>query len=418
MRHADESRRMLTRSTYTVAVVISASLTACSSPSERTATEVRDSTGVQIVEHGDPYAAAVPEWSLVQEPVLAIGTVSGPPEYQFHRIQDVVRRRDGSIVVIDGSRTVRLYDRTGAHVWTAGGEGDGPGEFRYPYSVQELAADSVGVWDGRVNRLSVFTGEGEYVRSVTVSALDLPTAVWGLTGGGELLVEVRRTERTVIGGHTAILHPSDFHLVDVNGEITRNLGRRMYAIGYQEVDENGAFSSAIFATEAVVAPSADGLWYGDADDYELREEVGADETRRIIRWQGPDRTIRNGDVQAVLATWSEGADPEVRSYLAEYGRTHPRADRFPAYERLVLDRTGRLWVQDYVKDHLDDGWRYWLVLSSAGTELLARVKTPAVIEIHDIGDDWLLGVTQDELGVESVVLLAIVPNPERTPAIR
>ncbi|HUF69868.1 MAG TPA: hypothetical protein VMM79_14585 [Longimicrobiales bacterium] len=349
---------------------------------------------------------------------MTIGTVSGAPEYQFHRIQDVVRTRDGSIVVIDGSRTVRLYDGTGAHVWTAGGEGDGPGEFRYPYSVLELAADSVGVWDGRVNRLSVFTGEGQYVRSVTVSALDLPTAAWGLTGRGELLVEARRVERTVIGGHTAILHPSDFYLVGVNGEISRNLGRRMYAIGYQEIDENGAFSSAIFATEAVVAPSADGLWYGDAEDYELREEVGADETRRIIRWQGPDRTISDADVKAVLAKWSEGAEPEVRSYLAEYGRTHPRADKFPAYEQLIMDQPGRLWIQNYVRDHLDDGWRYWMVLSSAGTELLARVKTPAAIEIHDIGDDWLLGVTQDELGVGSVVLLAIVSDPERTLAFK
>jgi hypothetical protein len=233
-----------------------------------------------------------------------------------------------------------------------------------------------------------------------------------------MLMEARGTERTTIEGHQAIRHPSDFHIVNLSGEVSRNLGRRMYAIGFQEVDENGAFSSAIFATSAVIAPSRDGLWYGDTEQYELREVIGPGETGRIVRWAGPDRTVRDSDVNAVLAKWSEGVEPEVRSYLAEYGRTHPRADQFPAYERLIADQTGRLWVQDYVKDHEDDGLRRWVVFSPDGEQALARATLPASLELKEIGDDWVLGVEKDDLGIESIVLYDVLTTSDEGLGIR
>jgi hypothetical protein len=123
-------------------------------------------------------------------------------------------------------------------------------------------------------------------------------------------------------------------------------------------------------------------------------------------------------VNAVLAKWSEGVEPEVRSYLAEYGRTHPRADQFPAYERLIADQTGRLWVQDYVKDHEDDGLRRWVVFSPDGEQALARATLPASLELKEIGDDWVLGVEKDDLGIESIVLYDVLTTSDEGLGIR
>jgi hypothetical protein len=385
-------------------------LSSCSNePLPRTSISVVvDSAGVVIVQHGDVYAADLPSWRLGPEPLMSIGADAETPDYQFHRIQDVTRLNDGSVAVIDYSRTLRLFDSAGAHAWTAGGEGEGPGEFRFPNAVHVLDADSLLVWDGLANRLSVFTRSGHFVRDASASAFSRPTATRGITGRGDILIEERAAERVTIDGHRAIRYPSDFYLVNLDSEAGTNLGRRMYATEFQEVDENGAFSPAIFATSAVIAPSHDGLWYGDTQEYELREEVGLEETRRVVRWRGPDRTVHDSDVRAVLAMWSEGAEPEARRYLAEYGRTHPRADHFPAYAKLIVDQAGRLWVQDYVKDHADDGRRRWLVFSPDGEQVLARATMPASLEAYDIGDNWVLGVQKDDLGVEAVVLYNVL----------
>lgn len=51
------------------------------------------------------------------------------------------------------------------------------------------------------------------------------------------------------------------------------------------------------------------------------------------------------------------------------------------------------------------------VFASDGT-LLGRVPFPPGIEVLEIGTDYVLGVTEDELGVERVVLHGLV-KPER-----
>jgi hypothetical protein len=386
---------------------------ACADASRQARTLVRDSAGVTIIDHGRIDPGSLPQWSLDPIPLVRIGTVDGDPEYQFHRVLDAIRLRDGSIAVIDNSRTLRLFDPEGRHRWTAGGDGDGPGEFRYPFMVREVA-DSLVVWDGAVSRLSIFSREGRFVRDATASDVQGPTLPRGLTGPRTILLEARRAERTQIDGHAALLHPADYHLVNMEGDVVRELGRKIFATGFQEVDENGAYSSAIFAVSAVIAPSHDGFWYGDTRDYELHEVAGPDRTRRIIRWQGADRTITEDDVRAVLEVWSQDATPEVRQFLIEYGRTHPRADRFPAYENLDIDRAGRLWVQDYVKEHQDDGRRRWLILSPDGTQVLARIEHDASLVLHDLDEEFVLAVQKDDLDVESIVLHRLVRDrPER-----
>lgn len=303
---------------------------------------VRDSAGVTIVEHSTVDTSVIARWALSSDALLRIGTVSGDSQYQFHRIQDVTRLEDGAVVVLDVPGRLRLFDSSGAYLWTSGGKGGGPGEFRYPVIVQEIGGDSLVVWDGVANRLSVFTRDGMFARDATASALDPPTVSWGLSGRRDMLVEARQPERTRIQGHAAVVHRSIAYLVNLEGEITRELGEIIFATSIQEVDENGAFSSAIFATSAVVAPSQQGMWHGDTRRYELRLETGTEGGNRIVRWSGPDRTIANRDVQAVVAKWSEGQSAEVRAHLAEYGKAHPRAESFPAYEKLIVDRTGRL----------------------------------------------------------------------------
>lgn len=392
------------------ALLLGVALPACTAGTADRAVVVRDSAGVALVEHGVVQPDAAPPWTLSSAPLLRIGTVDGEALLQFDRVRDATRLRDGSIVVVDGSHTIRRFGADGTPRWSAGREGKGPGEFEAPIMVDEITGDSLVVWDAVAGRLSVFaTDDGAFIRAATVPNVGPNSRVWTVPDQRGLLVGALRWDRQRIDGHEALAHDIELSLVDLDGRVVRPLGTRDFATLYQEVDENGAFSEAVFGAFAVIGASADGFWYGDPAESELREESAADQPRRIVRWSTPDRTVTEADVAALFAKWTEETEePAVRSFLAEYGRTHPRADRFPAYDALHVDDLGRLWLQDYVREHEDDASRRWTILAPDGTAILGRLLHPIGFSVHDIGTDWILGVEKDDLDVETLALYRII----------
>src|SRR5690606_8833639 len=72
---------------------------------------------------------------------------------------------------------------TGAHVVTSGRPGEGPGEFRTMRPPLTCGGDSTLVWDPNQARVSVFGGEGEFVRQFPDASLGDGSAVpgWRLT---------------------------------------------------------------------------------------------------------------------------------------------------------------------------------------------------------------------------------------------
>ncbi|HEX7241352.1 MAG TPA: hypothetical protein VF263_13840, partial [Longimicrobiaceae bacterium] len=129
----------------------------------------RDSAGVQVVVSGAPAWREGESWRLSAEPVLRIGALDGPPEYQFDRVVGAVRRSDGGIVVGDaGPGALRFYDAAGKFVGSSGRKGGGPGEFEEMSSVRLLPGDSLLVFDWRRRRVSTFGPGGGFHRSVTL----------------------------------------------------------------------------------------------------------------------------------------------------------------------------------------------------------------------------------------------------------
>lgn len=93
---------------------------------------VRDSAGVEIVHNGREAVEQAPTLRLTE--VLRVGVLEGPEEYQFARISAVKEGSDGGIYVLDSRlHTLRVFSSTGEFVRQIGREGDGPGEFRFPY---------------------------------------------------------------------------------------------------------------------------------------------------------------------------------------------------------------------------------------------------------------------------------------------
>lgn len=86
---------------------------------------VGDTTIVRTLE-GSLWGDSV---SLAEE--LSIGTLNGPPEYEFGQVQNVAVDANGGMYVFDGQvPALRYFDAAGRHVRKLGGKGSGPGEYQ------------------------------------------------------------------------------------------------------------------------------------------------------------------------------------------------------------------------------------------------------------------------------------------------
>ena len=111
---------------YRVLAALLLTLAACDTQSTPTGTFHTDSAGVPMATAVTPLSLPGQGWT-VDELLAEIGTIDGPPEYQFADVVAAVRLGNGNIVVADrGASELRSYDAEGNFQWRAGREGGGP----------------------------------------------------------------------------------------------------------------------------------------------------------------------------------------------------------------------------------------------------------------------------------------------------
>ena len=104
------------------------------------------------------------------EEVFRIGSVDDP-DVGFSSVGGITVDRDGSAFVFDRRDvTIRVYDGDGALRTKFGGPGEGPGEFRTPAAIG-FRADTLWVVDIRLRRISLFSREGDFIRSMNMPSV-------------------------------------------------------------------------------------------------------------------------------------------------------------------------------------------------------------------------------------------------------
>ena len=171
------------------------------------AIELRDSSGVVIVEHGPSALTSVPRWTLSDTPIVEIGGSAGDPNDELYRVQAVKQSNTGDILVLNsGTSEIRKYDRAGRHLLNMGRRGSGPGEFAAPLWLVVDRTDSILVYDFRLQRFSLFDTDGNPGREVLVQDRDIgfrQTA--GLLHDGSLLIPHAPRPPATVNGLDATL---------------------------------------------------------------------------------------------------------------------------------------------------------------------------------------------------------------------
>ena len=309
-------------------------------------------TKVRIVDNPRPPDGSRLGWRIGPQPVVSIGGGEGGDAARFTDATDATILRDGRIVVADrGTSELRVFDPSGTHVATWGGQGWGGGRFTDLFRVEPFPGDSIVAWSWRQGSMQVLDSEGEFGR-------------------------ILRPERAAV-----------------------NLLLQRYFLAQARKDPH-----TIFGRSLAVGLWGDLLVVSPTDRYEIRAFANDGTLARIVRRDHRPRRPSRAQVDAYMeaqAARTPGNTVEDRTELRAHDRPVPVADHLPAFGTVMSDALGHLWVEEYAAPGEEMSGSLWTVFDPKG-HVLGYVATPPGLQIHEIGGDYILGRVQDDFGVESI----------------
>ena len=364
---------------------------------------VEDSAGIVVVTNRAPAPGSRLGWQVGPPPPLAIGVQEGDERYQLFWVEDAARLPDGRIAVANaGTSEIRFFSDDGTFLESWGGAGEGPGEFPQgdPESVGAWRGDSIvgaSWWRGAV---SVYDAEGNHGRTALLG--DGHYSFAGLMPDGNVLGQPSILIGMPFGTGEQLLHRQEarFALIAPDGELHASLGTHEGDEWFFSPTNPGArphpFGRTVLATVwgalAVVATN---------DRYEITAYDGDGRLARIVRRDHELRAPTQAELAAALeAGYAEGSE-EDRARLVTMNEGMPLVESYPAFSALQSDPLGYLWVREY--DLPGQERNLWTVFDPEG-RVEGFVEMPLDFEPSEIGEDYILGLAQDELGVERVQL--------------
>ena len=79
----------------------------------------------------------------------------------------------------------------------------------------------------------------------------------------------------------------------------------------------------------------------------------------------------------------------------------PVAEHMSAFTSVIVDRLDNLWVEEYERPGEERPGSVWMVFDPEG-RVLGFVETPERLDIYEVGEDYILGHSWNDLYVEYV----------------
>ncbi|MDE2678767.1 MAG: hypothetical protein OXI76_12780 [Gemmatimonadota bacterium] len=354
---------------------------------------VTDSADVRIITStgGDAICARV-----AGEPALTIGVVDGPDALMFQRIVSVARDGEGRLVVADaGWGEIRVFDAGGEHVLTIGREGEGPGEFQNLSGAWPGSGGNIFAVDGWQLRITEFGPVGEIESVTRIEGVEVPIffRFWGPGGPGSILSSVTTLGARDLSHGEASRSSMEFRLHGLDGSVMKTVAR-LPGVAQGILRSNGdvLHMPVPFTLESSATGHAAGVAATTGETYELRLFDTAGKLSRIARLAEtpPEWTLEH----------LEAGVPNER--LRTLAQDFPLPATLPGYDRLAAADTGEIWARRYMLPR--GATVHWDVFQPDG-RYLGRVDVPAAFRLHGVSDGQLLGVHEDELGVQRVQVL-------------
>lgn len=370
-------------------------------PSPTTVT-VRDSAGIRIGLNPD---TELPEWTVDPSPRVTIGSQAGDEGQDLLTAWASLRMPDGRIVVSNaGSNELRFYGPRGRHIRSAGGRGEGPGEFELIALIHRYRGDSLLVADAVRPRLTVFDGEGRLGRTIPIGTREGRNPRFrGLLA--DTMGAFRLTVFGSRGSNGAVRDTFEVALRALDDDWSKPIGRFPAGERFNQSRPNGSIAGwqLPFARSFLSATSDTVFWVGVSDRYEILGYALDGTLRIVVRLARAPTDVDAAARERFFRNHLEGAEDENQRQLrAGVHGIMEFPPTMPAFSSLAADTGGLLWVEEY-RPPWDSSAPLWRVFDARGLAV-AQVRMPTGLDVHEIGEDYVLGRSIDELGVEYIQL--------------
>ncbi len=340
--------------------------TACAQPKAEWQGTIEEMDGVTVVKN--PKEPMYEEDIIKIEEELTIGEAGGREEYLFENLWFIVVDDRERIFISEGAGNrahIKVFNNLGDYLMTIGRRGEGPGEFLQVSSIQITQENELLVFDKYSTKLTFFSLDGEYLRTVLMNGIQALNLV-----------------QTSLGNY--VLYRADFK---------------------SQID-SGSYSVANEVMEY-------------SSDFDFIKTIAKDKYRSSTSFQSwmmgrffpPDKIICGHSENYEICFYSSEGEVEKRiskdfipmaisdSEKERRGILKKETPKyFPAFEDFSLDEEGRLVVKTY--ERYEDGEKYWYDVFDSEGKYITKTHFPALPKYWK--NDKLYTIETDKDGFQYV----------------
>jgi len=354
----------------------------------------------------------IPEFRIAPDPTTVIG--DGDERYQFYRIVSVAALGDGSVVVADGgTQEIRVFSGSGQFLRTLSRGGDGPGELTN-ITGMGVDRDTIIVFEGfpAPPQRHLFHPVHGFLSRMRLQVRGVPAGISAV-----LAVSISRLLVTR-GARFRVATPPPV------GELRRDsieLGlwrydRTQSVRWLGQFPDNTWFSFELptgrrfmdrysLGPSLVSGTSGGKVWIGDGGSgvihvFDSTANVVA-QFELLLPRRAFDESALEQARQAALSRVPERDVAGRRAWVEGLYDPQYRPAAIPRFVRFVPGPRGEMWVESYSEVATD---RHAVaVLDSVGRQI-GKGTVPTGVVPYVLSEDRLIGVHVDSLGVERVVI--------------
>lgn len=362
-----------------------------------------DSAGVQIVRNADE---PLRRGELVQPARRVFGSEEDGPEL-FGGVGSARLHPDGSLWIADSQgQEIRVFDLgSRAHLFTIGGRGDGPGEFRRSGFLGFDGEGSAYVYDHEHRRLSVFSGSGEFQRSHLLPAsLGISPLPLHVTRTGTLLGQIPQVMERRPADGSILRDTVRIRTMPVDGTAPTLVSKTLGALWYFR---DGRQVTVPFASGSRPGFGDDQVYVIDGAGEASYSVYGPAGIERRVEIDRPPLRIDDRSVTKFLEDRRGGRYPESLLRIYEEHLCDmpiPEARRY--WDALVFSEQGEAWLL-----RAGDAWaampgdpaegQVWDVFDAEGV-FIGHVQLPGHVALVQVIGQSALTIVRDEMGRATV----------------
>ena len=373
-----------------------------------------DNAGVEIVRNPDESRL---RGELVQPARRVFGSEEEGPEL-FAGVSARLHP-NGSLWISEGvTREIRVFDPgSGAHLFTIGGRGDGPGEFRQSSLLGFDAEGTAYVYDYRHRRLSVFSESGELQGDhLMPPSLGIGPRPHHVTRRGTLLGQLPQgMERRPPDGST-LRDTVKIWTIPLDGTAPALVAKTPSALWYfrDERQEVVPYTAPIFPP-----PYDGGSLQGFRDDrvyvtdhvgeasYSVYGPAGLERSVQIDRAPGQTDGFSATEFVEQLRRARFSSESRVQFY-EKYLSDMPIREARRAWDRLVVTDEGGAWLRrtgdaEAAMAGVPQEYRVWDVFDAEGV-FVGPMRFPANASPAQVWEESVLMVVYDDMGRSTVAI--------------